>query len=272
MTLSELAGTRQRDACSGRAAPTTWRRSSTRRGPPASPRARCSPTRNELVNAAHGRGAGAARRRASGSGMLLPLFHANAQVVTTLIPMMIGCEVVMWERFSRLRSSGRPSRSSSRSTISAVPDDPRRGAERAGRARAAATSLRYVICGAAPLSRRAARGVPGPLRDPHPRGLRADRDDLHLVDQPVLRRAQGRLDRPPGARAADADRRPRTAKSPTPASYGEIVIKGPNVMAGLPERTTRPPPSRSATAGCTPATSATSTRTATSSSSTAPRT
>lgn len=33
-------------------------------------------------------------------GMLLPLFHANAQVVTTLIPIMIGCEIVMWERFS----------------------------------------------------------------------------------------------------------------------------------------------------------------------------
>lgn len=33
-------------------------------------------------------------------GMILPLFHANAQIPTTLVPMMIGCEIVMWERFS----------------------------------------------------------------------------------------------------------------------------------------------------------------------------
>jgi long-chain acyl-CoA synthetase len=33
-------------------------------------------------------------------GMLLPLFHVNAQIVTCVIPMMVGCEVAMWERFS----------------------------------------------------------------------------------------------------------------------------------------------------------------------------
>jgi acyl-CoA synthetase (AMP-forming)/AMP-acid ligase II len=33
-------------------------------------------------------------------GMMLPLFHVNAQVVTCVMPMMVGCEVVMWERFS----------------------------------------------------------------------------------------------------------------------------------------------------------------------------
>ena len=52
---------------------------------------------------------------------------------------------------------------------------------------------------------------------------------------------------------------------------GEIVVTGPNVMAGSCT-TPRPRPRRSATAGCTPATSATSTPTGTSTSSTAPRT
>jgi acyl-CoA synthetase (AMP-forming)/AMP-acid ligase II len=33
-------------------------------------------------------------------GMMLPLFHVNAQVVTCVTPMMVGGEVVMWERFS----------------------------------------------------------------------------------------------------------------------------------------------------------------------------
>src|SRR5437763_924316 len=55
--------------------------------------------RNEIVNAAMG---GELLPLGPGDrvGMLLPLFHANAQVVTCVIPMMIGLTVVMWERFS----------------------------------------------------------------------------------------------------------------------------------------------------------------------------
>jgi long-chain acyl-CoA synthetase len=104
--------------------------------------------RNLLVNAAQGAelvplGAG------DRVGMLLPLFHANAQVVTCLIPMMIGCEVVMWERFSastfwetveRLRPA----------TISAVPTI-LAAVLNAPNAPGPDNSLRYVICGAAPL-------------------------------------------------------------------------------------------------------------------------
>ena len=46
-------------------------------------------------------------------GMMLPLFHVNAQIVTCVIPMMVGCEVAMWDAF-RPRRSGRRSRNSSR--------------------------------------------------------------------------------------------------------------------------------------------------------------
>jgi long-chain acyl-CoA synthetase len=33
-------------------------------------------------------------------GMVLPLFHVNAQMVTTMLPMLIGAQAAMWERFS----------------------------------------------------------------------------------------------------------------------------------------------------------------------------
>ena len=52
--------------------------------------------------------------------MMLPLFHANAQVVTTIIPMLIGCEVVIWERFSASRF-WREVEELAPTTISAVP-------------------------------------------------------------------------------------------------------------------------------------------------------
>src|SRR4051812_44235147 len=38
--------------------------------------------------------------RGDALGMVLPLFHVNAQLVTTVMPMLIGAEVAMWERFS----------------------------------------------------------------------------------------------------------------------------------------------------------------------------
>jgi acyl-CoA synthetase (AMP-forming)/AMP-acid ligase II len=83
-------------------------------------------------------------------GMILPLFHANAQVATTLIPMMIGCEIVMWERFSASKfwdtvAELRPV------TISAVPTI-LAAVLNAPNAPTDGNSMRYVICGAAPLS------------------------------------------------------------------------------------------------------------------------
>ena len=104
--------------------------------------------RNQLVNATQGAelvplGPG------DRLGMLLPLFHANAQVVTTLIPIMIECEIVMWERFSASKfwqtvAELEPASLSAVPTIlAAVLHAPGTDGK---------TSLRYVICGAAPLS------------------------------------------------------------------------------------------------------------------------
>jgi long-chain acyl-CoA synthetase len=85
-------------------------------------------------------------------GMILPLFHANAQIATCVTPLMIGCEIVMWDGFSakgfwQMVADHEPVSISAVPTIlSALLNAP--GADEAGD-----SSLRYVICGAAPLSK-----------------------------------------------------------------------------------------------------------------------
>lgn len=81
-------------------------------------------------------------------GMILPLFHVNAQVVSCVIPMMAGCEVVMWERFSA-STFWQTVAELQPVAISAVPTILAAVLHTAG-APAGRTSLRYVSCGAAP--------------------------------------------------------------------------------------------------------------------------
>jgi long-chain acyl-CoA synthetase len=84
-------------------------------------------------------------------GMVLPLFHANAQVVTTLVPLLIGGQVAMWERFS---ASGfwATVKEFEPVTFSAVPTMLAALLHAPGADAAEANTLRFVICGAAPLS------------------------------------------------------------------------------------------------------------------------
>jgi long-chain acyl-CoA synthetase len=84
-------------------------------------------------------------------GMVLPLFHVNAQVVTTLVPMLIGGQIAMWERFSASTfwstvASFEPV------TFSAVPTMLAALLHAPGADDAETNTIRYVICGAAPLS------------------------------------------------------------------------------------------------------------------------
>ena len=157
--------------------------------------------RNELVNATQG---AELLPLAAGDrvGMLLPLFHANAQVVTTLVPMMIGCEVVMWERFSA--SKFWPTVRSSAGRVLSGTDDPRRGTGRPG-APDHGNSLRYVICGAAPLSVELLEHFRSRYGIRSSRGTGSPRRAVSSLS-PVLRRAQGRVDRATPARRADEDR------------------------------------------------------------------
>jgi long-chain acyl-CoA synthetase len=84
-------------------------------------------------------------------GMVLPLFHVNAQVVTTVIPLVLGAQVAIWERFSASRfwadvAEFEPV------TFSSVPTMLAALLHAPGAEEAESNSLRFVICGAAPLS------------------------------------------------------------------------------------------------------------------------
>ena len=83
--------------------------------------------------------------------MILPLFHVNAQIVTCVIPMMVGCEVAMWERFSA-STFWQTVAELEPVAVSAVPTILAAVLHTAN-APTGPTSLRYIICGAAPLSR-----------------------------------------------------------------------------------------------------------------------
>jgi len=85
-------------------------------------------------------------------GMVLPLFHVNAQVATTTTPMLIGGQIAMWDRFSASTfwatvEQHRPV------SFSAVPTILAALLRAPGADEADTSSLRYVVCGAAPLTR-----------------------------------------------------------------------------------------------------------------------
>jgi len=84
-------------------------------------------------------------------GMVLPLFHVNAQLVTTVLPMLLGAQIAMWERFSASTFWETVARFEP-VTFSAVPTMLAALLHAPGADEAETNTLRFVICGAAPLS------------------------------------------------------------------------------------------------------------------------
>jgi long-chain acyl-CoA synthetase len=84
-------------------------------------------------------------------GMVLPLFHVNAQVVTTMVPLLIGGQVAMWERFSASTFWATVAEFEP-VTFSAVPTMLAALLHAPGADEAETNTVRFVICGAAPLS------------------------------------------------------------------------------------------------------------------------
>ena len=162
-------------------------------------------------------------------GMMLPLFHVNAQIVTCVVPMMIGCEVAMWERFSASKfwqtvAELEPV------AISAVPTILAAVLHTAD-APTGPTSLRYIICGAAPLSRELLEAFEErfDIRILEGYGLTESTcvssiNPYYGVRKPgsiglPVRGQQMKIVAPDGSPVDDGE-------------LGEIVVKGPNVMAG----------------------------------------
>jgi acyl-CoA synthetase (AMP-forming)/AMP-acid ligase II len=162
-------------------------------------------------------------------GMLLPLFHANAQVVTTLIPLMIGCEVAMWERFSAKQfwpmvAELEPV------TISAVPTI-LAAVLHAENAPDAENSLRYVICGAAPLSVELLQAFQERfgIRILEGYGL-TETGCIASINPYYGERKVGSIGLP--IRGQRMEIRTDDGEQVATGDRGEIVIKGPNVMQG----------------------------------------
>ena len=84
-------------------------------------------------------------------GMVLPLFHVNAQMVTTMMPMLLGAQVAMWDRFSASTFWETVARFEP-VTFSSVPTMLAALLHAPGADDAETNTLRFVICGAAPLS------------------------------------------------------------------------------------------------------------------------
>jgi long-chain acyl-CoA synthetase len=84
-------------------------------------------------------------------GMVLPLFHVNAQVVTTMVPLLIGAQTAMWERFSASTFWATVAEFEP-ATFSAVPTMLAALLHAPGADEAETNTVRFVICGAAPLS------------------------------------------------------------------------------------------------------------------------
>ena len=188
--------------------------------------------RNQLVNATQGAELlplGPGER----VGMLLPLFHANAQVVTTLIPIMIGCEIVMWERFSASQF-WRTVAELEPTSLSAVPTILAAVLHAPG-APDGKTSLRYVICGAAPLSVELLEAFQRRfgIRILEGYGM-TETSCIASINPFYGDRKAGSIGLP--IRGQQMEIRGKHGAPATAGEYGEIVVKGPNVMQGYLNR------------------------------------
>ncbi len=197
--------------------------------------------------------------------LILPLFHVNGIVVSVLSPLAAGGCTTVTGRFSPSTffdtvEAVRPTYFSAVPAIyamlSALPDD----------VDPDTSSVRFAICGAAPMPAELIAPVRAAVRHDDRRGLRPLRVHLRRDHQPDRRAPQARHR---GAAASRPGGRPaRQRREAHDRRSGRGDRPRPQRHAGLPQQARGDGSHPRRTAGCTPATSATSTPTATSSSST----
>ncbi|MET7656938.1 AMP-binding protein, partial [Streptomyces sp. NPDC005486] len=172
--------------------------------------------------------------------MILPLFHVNGIVVSTLIPLLAGASVAIADRFTPdtffdVVERERPTFFSAVPTIytmlAALPDQ----------VRPDTSSLRFGVCGAAPASAELLTRFEARYGFPLVEGYGLSEGTCASTINPVAgpRRA-GTVGLPfPGQeiRIVDAD-----GSEVPPGVDGEVVVRGPNVMRGYlgrPEETAK---------------------------------
>jgi long-chain acyl-CoA synthetase len=167
-------------------------------------------------------------------GMVLPLFHVNAQVVTTLVPMLIGGRIAMWERFSA-SSFWATVAQFEPVTFSAVPTMLAALLHAPGAEAAETNTVRFVICGAAPLSPALFRRFEEKFGLAILEGYGLTEATCCSTLNPFLGpRKIGSIGIPTrGQEVAILDERGRVAPA---GERGEVCVRGPNVMSGYYNR------------------------------------
>jgi long-chain acyl-CoA synthetase len=167
-------------------------------------------------------------------GMVLPLFHVNAQVVTTLVPLLIGGRIAMWERFSA-SSFWATVAQFEPVTFSAVPTMLAALLHAPGAEAAETNTLRFVICGAAPLSPALFRRFEEKFGLAILEGYGLTEATCCSTLNPFLGpRKIGSIGIPTrGQDVLILDERGRVAPA---GERGEVCVRGPNVMQGYYNR------------------------------------
>jgi long-chain acyl-CoA synthetase len=201
--------------------------------------------------------------------LVLPLFHVNAILVSCLAPMTVGAQVTILARFAPDSFLGAIERH--RATyFSAVPTIYARLAELPEEELRDTLSVRFAVCGAAPASKELLRRSESRFGFPIIEGSGLTEGTCASTCNPVdgMRKVGTVGPALPGQQVATMGLDGSFLPSARPARWSSRVA----TSCAATSTGRRRPPRPSSTAGCTPATSASSTRTATSPWSTGSRT
>lgn len=166
--------------------------------------------------------------------LVLPLFHVNAICVSFLAPMLAGGQLSITGKFSPSRFFDDVARLTP-TYFSAVPTIYALLVSQEGLTAEATGSLRFAVCGAAPISRELLDRVEGAFGIPVVEGYGLTEGTCASACNPVVGvRKLGTVGPAlPGQRIAIVDE--QGTEVPT-GEIGEVVISGPNVMRGYLNR------------------------------------
>ncbi|NEW39835.1 long-chain fatty acid--CoA ligase [Nocardia cyriacigeorgica] len=172
--------------------------------------------------------------------LVLPLFHVNGIVVSTLSPLLVGASTTVAGRFSAHTFFDRLERSGA-TYFSAVPTIYTMLADLPAELRPVTSSVRFAICGAAPASVELLEKFESRYGIPVVEGYGLSEGTCASTVNPLKgQRKPGTVGLPlPGQRLRIVD---PDGADVGPGETGEVLISGPNIMRGYlnrPEETAR---------------------------------